>query len=46
MTHDLSGRIALVTGATRREGIGAAVCRALAAGGAHVAFTTFTDYDV
>lgn len=46
MTYDLSGRIALVTGATRRGGIGAAVCRALAASGAHVAFTSFTDYDV
>jgi 3-oxoacyl-[acyl-carrier protein] reductase len=45
MTHDLSGRIALVTGATRREGIGAAICRALAAAGAHVAFTSFTAYD-
>lgn len=46
MTYDLSGRIALVTGATRREGIGAAICRTLAASGAHIAFTSFTDYDV
>jgi 3-oxoacyl-[acyl-carrier protein] reductase len=45
MTYDLSGRIALVTGATRREGIGAAICRTLAAAGAHVAFTRFTAYD-
>jgi 3-oxoacyl-[acyl-carrier protein] reductase len=45
MTYDLTGRIALVTGATRREGIGAAICRALAASGAHVAFTSFTAYD-
>jgi 3-oxoacyl-[acyl-carrier protein] reductase len=45
MTYDLSGRIALVTGATRREGIGAAICRTLAAAGAHVAFTSFTAYD-
>ena len=45
MTHDLSGRVALVTGATRRIGIGAAICRALADAGAHVAFTSFTEYD-
>jgi 3-oxoacyl-[acyl-carrier protein] reductase len=35
MTHDLKGRTALVTGGSR--GIGAAVCRALAASGAAVA---------
>jgi 3-oxoacyl-[acyl-carrier protein] reductase len=46
MPHDLSGRVALVTGATRRDGIGAAICRALAEAGAHVAFTSFTEYDV
>lgn len=46
MNHDLSGRVALVTGASRRTGIGAAICRALAEAGAHVAFTSFTDYDV
>lgn len=42
---DLRGRIAVVTGATRRIGIGAAICRALAAGGAGVFFTYWTPYD-
>ena len=41
----LGGRIALVTGASRRRGIGAAVCRALAAGGADVVFTHWDAYD-
>ncbi len=38
-------RIALVTGASRRIGIGMAVCRALATQGVDVAFTTWTRYD-
>lgn len=45
MTYDLSGRVALVTGATRHNGIGAAICRSLASAGAHVAFTSFAEYD-
>jgi 3-oxoacyl-[acyl-carrier protein] reductase len=39
------GRIALVTGASRLRGIGAAVCRGLAAAGTDIFFTTWTEYD-
>lgn len=42
---DLRGRVAIVTGASRRRGIGAAVCRALASHGAEVAFTHWGAYD-
>jgi 3-oxoacyl-[acyl-carrier protein] reductase len=45
MQLDLSGRVALVTGATRLLGIGAAIARAFAAAGADVAFTHWTAYD-
>lgn len=41
----LSGRVAVVTGASRRQGIGAAICRALAANGADVFFTHWQPYD-
>lgn len=41
----MSQRIALVTGASRRIGIGHAVCRALAAQGVDVAFTYWNAYD-
>lgn len=40
-----SPRIALVTGASRRIGIGFAVCKALAASGIDVAFTYWQPYD-
>lgn len=44
---DMEGfrRVALVTGASRRQGIGAAICRALAADGVDVAFTHWRPYD-
>ena len=42
---DLQGKFALVTGASRRIGIGAATCRALAAQGVHILFTTWKSYD-
>ena len=42
---DLTGRIAIVTGASRRIGIGAAIARALAAAGADVCFTHYAPYD-
>jgi 3-oxoacyl-[acyl-carrier protein] reductase len=42
---DLSGRVAIVTGASRLEGIGAAICLALASHGADVLFTHWLKYD-
>lgn len=41
----LQGRIALVTGVSRRQGIGAAICRILAAAGADILFTYWQAYD-
>jgi 3-oxoacyl-[acyl-carrier protein] reductase len=43
--QSLSSRVAIVTGAGRRVGIGAAVCRELAAAGADVFFTHWGRYD-
>ena len=42
---DLAGAVAIVTGASRRIGIGAATCRALAARGADIFFTHWGAYD-
>jgi 3-oxoacyl-[acyl-carrier protein] reductase len=44
-SNGLHGRVALVTGASRRGAIGAAICRALAAAGADVAFTHWSAFD-
>ena len=44
-TYDLHERIAIVTGASRRKGIGAAVCRALAANGVDIFFTHWRSFD-
>lgn len=41
----LHGKVAVVTGASRRRSIGAVVCRAFAACGADVFFTYWRDYD-
>jgi 3-oxoacyl-[acyl-carrier protein] reductase len=42
---DLQGRVAVVTGAGRPRGIGAAVCRAFADQGCNIFFTIHTPYD-
>lgn len=42
---DLQGKFALITGASRRKGIGAAACRALAMQGTNILFTTWQAYD-
>lgn len=41
----LRGKIAIVTGVSRRQGIGAAVCRAFAQCGADLLFTHWRQYD-
>jgi len=43
---DLTGRVAVVSGASRRVGIGAAIARALANAGADILLTYFLPYDV
>ena len=45
-TDGLHQRIAIVTGASRSKGIGAAVCRALAANGADIFFTHWRSFDI
>lgn len=45
MNLDLTGRIALITGASRLVGIGAEVARTFARAGADIAFTHWTTYD-
>lgn len=45
MNLNLTGKTALITGASRLNGIGAAVARAFATAGADVAFTHWTTYD-
>lgn len=43
--YDLQGQIALVTGASRRQGIGAAIARELARAGADLFITYYHPYD-
>ena len=45
MVEGLRGRVALVTGASRRRGIGTAICRALAEKGSDVFFTHWVPFD-
>ncbi|MFK9091074.1 SDR family oxidoreductase [Bacillus salipaludis] len=44
MKH-VKGKIAMITGASRLKGIGAAICRVLAEEGYHIFFTYWTEYD-
>lgn len=44
-SQPLTNHVAIVTGATRRIGIGAAICRALAAAGADIYFTSWPRYE-
>ncbi|WP_078379201.1 SDR family oxidoreductase [Sutcliffiella halmapala] len=44
MPH-LKNKLVIVTGASRLEGIGAAICRELADAGYHIFFTFWTEYD-
>ena len=43
--NQLEGKIAIVTGASRLKGIGAAICRELAESGCHIFFTYWSQYD-
>lgn len=45
MNNIKQNRIAIVTGASRKRGIGTAICRALAADGCDIFFTHWTPYD-
>lgn len=45
MSKPLQGRTALVTGVSRPQGIGTAICRSLAAAGANIFFTDWQAYD-
>ena len=42
---NLQGKIAIITGASRRGGIGTAICRALARNGADIFFTHWGAFD-
>ncbi|WP_088006457.1 SDR family oxidoreductase [Indiicoccus explosivorum] len=42
---ELTGKVAVVTGASRLKGIGAAICRELAQSGCHIFYTYWTEYD-
>ena len=43
--NQLKSKVAVVTGVSRLEGIGAAICKELAEAGYHIFFTYWTEYD-
>lgn len=45
MLNELKNKIAIVTGVSRKNGIGAAICHGLAEAGYHLFFTYWTEYD-
>ena len=45
LVNHLKEKIAIITGASRLKGIGAAICRELAETGYRIFFTYWTDYD-
>jgi 3-oxoacyl-[acyl-carrier protein] reductase len=45
MPKRLNGHIAVVTGASRRQGIGTAICRSLAKEGSDIFFTVWHEHD-
>ena len=45
IAHSLAGKVALVTGVSRKAGIGAAIARAFAEAGVDVCTTYYRPYD-
>ena len=45
LMNQLQNKMAIVTGASRLQGIGAAICRELADAGYDIFFTYWTEYD-
>ncbi|MBL3198799.1 3-ketoacyl-ACP reductase, partial [Klebsiella pneumoniae] len=45
MMNQLKNKVAVITGVSRLDGIGAAICKELAESGYDIFFTYWTDYD-